>query len=197
MSKVKICGLSRQDDIDAVNHSLPDYIGFVFAESRRKVDAKTAAMLKAGLDKRIKAIGVFVNQDIDYISALFKNGTIDFVQLHGEEDTAYMKRLRKSCDAPILKALRIGAFMPNIPEGADYLLFDTASVHRGGSGKSFDWNILSGYSGIPYFLAGGLDISNVLEAVHLLNPYCVDVSSGVETNGVKDPVKIDEFVRMV
>lgn len=197
MSKVKICGLSRAEDIDAVNKALPDYIGFVFAESRRRVDTKTAASLKASLDAGIKAVGVFVNQDIDDIASLCHDGVIDLVQLHGDEDGTYIRRLRKSCGCQIIKAVGVGRCLPDIPDGADYLLFDTASDGRGGAGRRFDWSLLKAHKGLLYFLAGGLDISNIAEAIRLLQPFCVDISSGVETDGVKDMEKIDALVRMI
>lgn len=198
MSRVKICGLSRKEDIDAVNRVLPDYIGFVFAESRRRVDADTAAKLKARLDDRIKVVGVFVNQGVEYIAELHRKGIIDLAQLHGDEDDVYIRRLREECGCEIIKAVGVGKALPvSLPENPDYLLFDAASVVRGGSGKTFDWNILQGYKGLPYFLAGGLTLANVGEAVNLLEPFGVDVSSGVETDGLKDREKIDRFVRLV
>lgn len=197
MTKVKICGLSRQEDIDAVNRSLPDFIGFVFAESRRQVDAITAAKLKKRLDSRIRAVGVFVNQDISYIANLCHEGIIDMVQLHGDEDGGYVARLRKGCSCPMIKSIGIEKSLPVLPKGSDYLLFDSASQARGGTGKAFDWNILKGYTGLPYFLAGGLDISNVNGAINRLSPFCLDVSSGVETTGIKDAKKIDTLVRLI
>lgn len=197
MSKVKICGLRRMEDIDAVNRARPDYIGFVFAESRRQVDAETAATLKAGLDAGIEAAGVFVNQEIGFITDLYRKGIIDLVQLHGDEDGEYIRRLRESCGCRVIKAIGVGAAPPPMPEGPDYLLFDTASELRGGTGKGFDWSLLKDYNEPPYFLAGGLTAGNVCEAVSLLAPYCVDVSSGVETDGAKDAEKIEEFVCLV
>jgi phosphoribosylanthranilate isomerase len=197
MSKVKICGLSRPQDIDAANRALPDFIGFVFAKSRRQVSQAEAAALKERLDPRIKAVGVFVNEDIERIAGLCQRGIIDWVQLHGEEDEAYLARLRLRTGCPVIKSVSVGADLPPLPKGADYLLFDTASIHRGGTGQAFDWRVLQGYQGTPYFLAGGLSPQNVAQALRALTPYCVDVSSGVETDGVKDPQKIDAFVRMV
>lgn len=197
MSRIKICGLSRAEDIEAVNNSLPDYVGFVFAESRRRVSAENAAALKVMLNAGIKAVGVFVNQDIEDIVGLYRDGIIDLVQLHGDEDDEYIRRLRKSCGCRIIKAVNVDKRLPDIPERADYLLFDTASAGRGGAGKTFDWTILKGHVGVPYFLAGGLCISNITEAINLLNPFCVDLSGGAETNGVKEKGKIDALVRMV
>lgn len=197
MSKVKICGLSRSGDIDAVNRSLPDFAGFVFAPSKRSVDARTAADLRDRLDGRIEPVGVFVNQRAEFIADLCVRGVVNYVQLHGDEDDEYIRRLRESCGRPVIKALGVGRALPPLPDGPDLLLFDTASEQRGGCGKTFDWGVLQNYGGPPYFLAGGLSAVNVGEAVCRLRPYCVDVSSGVETDGVKDAGKIEEFVRLV
>ena len=197
MSKIKICGLSRIADIEAVNHALPDYIGFVFASSKRRVDIETAAMLKEKLSLRIKAVGVFVNEEIRVISEIVQNGIIDLIQLHGDEDGAYIEQLKKVCDCPVIKSVSVGDTLPALPNKADYLLFDTLSEQRGGVGKTFDWRVLEEYHDIPYFLAGGLSAENVSEARYLLSPFCVDISSGVETRGVKDPEKIYRFVQTV
>ena len=197
MSKIKICGLRRIDDIEAVNQVLPDYIGFVFAPSNRKVDIKTAAILKEKLDPQIKAVGVFVNEDINTVSQIVQRGIIDLIQLHGDEDDSYIKQLKNICGCSVIKAVSIGDTMPSLPNKADYLLFDTISVQRGGVGRTFDWLILKEYHDVPYFLAGGISTENVNDAIHLLSPFCVDVSSGVETNGLKDPEKINEFTQTV
>jgi phosphoribosylanthranilate isomerase len=197
VSKVKICGLRRPEDIKAVNRVLPDFIGFVFAPSKRKVEAKTAAMLKELLDPRIKAVGVFVNENIDVVSALYLNHSVDFIQLHGDEDGAYILRLKEKCGCPVIKAVSVGDSLPPLPAEADYLLFDTFSARRGGTGRAFDWNILKHYRGLPYFLAGGLSPDNISDVFERLSPFCVDVSSGVETDGLKDMEKIEKFVRLV
>jgi len=197
MSKVKICGLSREEDIVAVNRALPDFIGFVFAPSRRRVDFYTAAALKKMLDPRIRAVGVFVNQHVETVIEIFKSGIIDLVQLHGDEDGAYIRRLKGSLGCQVIKAVGVGASLPDLPVDSDYLLFDTLSKQRGGTGRPFDWNILNGYRGAPYFLSGGLSSENAAAAIQALSPYCVDVSSGVETGGVKDAGKIWDFVRIV
>ncbi|MCL2149490.1 MAG: phosphoribosylanthranilate isomerase [Dehalococcoidia bacterium] len=203
MSKVKICGLRCVADVDAVNVALPDFVGFVFADSHRRIDEVTASVMKEKLDTRILAVGVFVNQEIEYIANLYLKGVIDLVQLHGEEDDGYIRRLRERTGSQaskimrIIKAVAIGKALPALPHGADYLLFDTASKQRGGTGEAFDWGILKDYHGQPFFIAGGLSKSTVVKAMALLAPFCVDVSSGVETAGVKDAEKIAEFVRMV
>lgn len=197
MCKVKICGLSREVDIVAANRCLPDYVGFVFADSRRKITEETALRLRERLDMRIQVVGVFVNQGINLITRLCRQGTIDCVQLHGDEGETYIRDLEDSVSHKIIKAVGVGDTLPVLPEAPDYLLFDTASQQRGGAGIAFDWNCLAGYRGKPYFLAGGLHPDNVAVAVSALHPYCVDVSSGVETGGYKDPVKMEQFVTRV
>jgi phosphoribosylanthranilate isomerase len=194
MSKIKICGLTRTQDITAVNHSLPDYIGFVFADSRRQVDKRTAAMLKEQLDGRIKAVGVFVNEDADFVAELYKCDVIDLAQLHGDEDDSYIARLKERCGCPVIKAVGVGDKLPVLPAEPDYLLFDTLSTRRGGTGKIFNWELLKDYDGLPYFLAGGLNAENISKAIQTLAPFCVDVSSGVEAGGVKDSGKIRQIV---
>ena len=197
MTRVKICGLSRMADIEAVNRILPDFIGFVFAPSRRRVEIKRASMLKGELDPRIKAVGVFVNENIKTVSEIYQNGIIDLVQLHGDEDDEYIRKLKDNCGCPVIKAVSVGDILPPLPLGPDYLLFDTLSEQRGGIGRAFDWDILKEYHGLPYFLAGGLSIENADRAKHLLAPYCVDISSGVETDGLKDADKIEKFVNLI
>jgi len=197
VSRVKICGLSREDDIGIVNRVLPDFIGFVFAPSRRRVDSPAAAALKKKLDPRIEAVGVFVNEDIGSIAEMYRNKIIDLAQLHGDEDEAYIARLKELCGCPIIKAVGVGDALPPLPVNADYLLFDTLSERRGGTGKTFSWGILKDFTGLPYFLSGGLDVHNVSGAINSLFPFCVDVSSGVETDGLKSEKKTADFVRLV
>lgn len=196
MTKIKLCGLSRAEDINAVNSLLPEYIGFVFAKkSKRFVSLKTAAELKRFLDKRIQSVGVFVNATPELILTAVKNGIIDVIQLHGSEDEDYIKMLKNSASAPIIKA-----FVINSPDDlvkaeqsvADYILLDGGK----GEGRVFDWSLLKDIRR-PYFLAGGLDAENVGSAVSTLHPYAVDVSSGIETNGKKDLHKMTVFVSAV
>jgi phosphoribosylanthranilate isomerase len=200
MTKVKICGLTRMEDIRAANQFHPNYIGFVFAKSRRQVDADTAGALKSGLNGEIKAVGVFVNEEIDIIQSLVKEAIIDAVQLHGSEDEEYIENLRAKISVPIIKAVSVQSSEQVLSAShlpCDYLLLDTyVSGEQGGSGKSFDWSIIPKIQK-PYFLAGGLDIRNVADAIKMLHPYGVDVSSGVETGGLKDSGKMAEFISKV
>lgn len=189
MVHVKICGLSRPEDIVYANLLKPDYIGFVFAKSRRKVDHNTAANLRQQLDKDIASVGVFANAEIKDISILSKEGVIGMVQLHGEEDASYITEVKKRTGLRIIKSIPIGesidlAKMPNYNENCpDYLLFDTEG---GGSGRSFDWQLLKKIRiPLPYFIAGGINVSNAGFAASLV-PYGIDASSGAETDGIKD-----------
>ena len=192
--KVKICGLSRICDIDVVNIEKPEYIGFVFAKSRRKVTKQQALNLRKNLHPDIIPVGVFVNEKSENILSLVKNGIIDAVQLHGMEDEEYIIRLKLLTDVPIIKAIAVqseGDVQKWVSTSADYLLLDNID---GGMGKSFNWDLI-GKIDKPYFLAGGLNFENITQAIENTRPFAVDVSSGVETNGFKDPLKIKEFIR--
>lgn len=196
MTKIKICGLSRFSDIEAVNICLPDYAGFVFApKSSRFVCFERAKKLKARLSPHIRAVGVFVDEKIETIAKLLNENVIDIAQLHGNEDENFIEQLRKHTDKQIIKAFRIrtasDAAMAE-QSGADYILLDSGA----GSGKVFDWEVLRNVRR-PYFLAGGLTCGNVRGAVRALHPFAADVSSGVETDGAKDKTKIAAFVNAV
>ena len=200
MTKVKICGLSRPIDIDMVNTVLPDYIGFVFAKSRRQVTEVMAKELKERLLPQIQAVGVFVNEELEKIMHLCKDGIIDLIQLHGDEDENYIRELRKGVKNPIIKAVRVRN-TNDIEEAAkltcDYLLLDTYKEGLyGGSGEIFDWSVITKIEK-PFFLAGGLHTENILQAISQANPYCIDVSSGVETDGIKDRNKIIDIITKV
>lgn len=197
MTKIKLCGLRQEEDIKTANLLQPDYIGFVFAHSsRRFIDYAAAAQLKKKLAPEIQAVGVFVNEDISIIANLLQQGIIDAAQLHGQEDEAAIRLLQRQTGKKIIKAFSIkcaddvrqAALSP-----ADCVLLDAGS---GGTGITFDWQLLRKMTR-KYFLAGGLTPANVAAAVRNLQPYGVDVSSGIETNGRKDAVKIDAFVRAV
>ena len=189
----------RMADIEAVNDALPDYVGFVFAESRRKVGFDEAAAMKALLDPSIQAVGVFVNAEIGDIVRLCENGVIDLVQLHGDEDADYIKTLKEAVSCSVIKAVRVQSPEQVLGAGAlscDYLLLDTYSKSAyGGTGESFDYALIPALSK-PYFLAGGLHAGNIEDAARQ-KPFCLDVSSGVETDGMKDAIKIQEIVKIV
>lgn len=192
---IKICGLTRREDILCVNELLPDYIGFVFWEkSRRFLTAQQAAELKAILNPAIRAVGVFVDEQPEKIAALVRDRIIDVVQLHGQESESYLAALRESVSCPIIRAVKIRTeedVQAAQSSAADMLLLDGGM----GEGKTFDWTLLEEVKR-PYLLAGGLSPENIGYALSMLSPYGVDVSSGVETNGKKDPEKIREFIRI-
>lgn len=197
--KLKICGLSRFGDILAANEVRPDYIGFVFANSSRQVTPDQAAQLRQELDGRIQAVGVFVNAPIEDILSLTGDQggprTIHMVQLHGDEDEGYIRQLKEHTQAPVIKAVRVRSRdqilrAQELP--CDYLLLDTYTKGAyGGSGIQFDWNMIPCLSK-PYFLAGGIRQGNLAQAA-ARRPYCIDVSSAVETEGRKDRSKMAEI----
>lgn len=192
-TKIKICGLSRESDIECINKCKPDYIGFVFAESKRQVDTSTAMLLHSMLAPGITTVGVFVNAPIAQIEELFDLGVIDMAQLHGREDEDYITKLRRG-GIPVIKAFKpvAGRLYSGIEDSpADEIMIDSGA----GSGRVFDWNILSALRR-RYFLAGGIDENNIAQAL-ALRPYVIDVSSGVETDGVKDPDKIRKLISIV
>lgn len=197
MTKIKICGLTRLADIEAVNAARPDYIGFVFAASKRRIDMETARTLKQSLYPGIKAVGVFVNHPVAEIIALAEQGIIDIIQLHGDEDEATVRLLQAQTGLPVIRAFRIKGQADIKETAADYRLFDTYDPSQyGGSGAAFNWALLQGVTG-DFFLAGGLNSSNIAAAIQQVRPYCVDISSGVETDGVKDRDKIIEIVEII
>lgn len=197
MTKIKFCGLMRPADVAAANRLQPDYIGFVFApKSRRFVAPDMAKALRAQLAPGIRAVGVFVNEAPEQVVALLEAGIIDLVQLHGQEDEAYIARLRALTHKPLIRAFRVedrDSLRQAAQSTADFVLLDSGA---GGTGTAFDWTLLEGFAR-PYFLAGGLDADSVGGAVARLHPYGVDVSSGIETNGRKDPDKMAAFAAAV
>ena len=197
MTKIKLCGLKRPQDIQAANELLPAYIGFVFApKSRRYVHPDRAEELRRMLNPGIIPVGVFVNETPETVAALLDRGIIDIAQLHGKEDAAYIRRLRQLTKKPLIQAFRVDTpadVAAAQASPADYVLLDSGA---GGTGTSFDWSLLQNIQR-PYFLAGGLTPENVGGAVATLHPYAVDVSSGIETDGAKDKEKMTQFVRAV
>lgn len=191
--KIKICGLKRFEDIDYVNAFLPDYIGFVFAGKKRKISFQQAKLLKQNLLASIKAVGVFVDEDMSHIVSLVNDHIIDMVQLHGHEDHQYIQRLKQLIDVPIIKAIKVvDETSFNQRYDVDYYLLDNQVA---GSGQCFDWSCIQKLEK-PVFLAGGINLDNIDEALKQ-DVYALDISSGVETNGFKDVKKIEEIVRRV
>ena len=194
-TKIKMCGLSRPEDIAFANEVRPDYIGFVFAKkSSRYVTPEKAAELAAKLDKSIVPVGVFVDSDFEEIMHTVNLGAIRIAQLHGNEPEELVKRLQEN-GVPVIRAFQIKS-EDDVKKAetscADHILLDSGK----GSGLTFDWSVLKN-ARRPYFLAGGLDPENVSRAVTDLHPYAVDVSSGLETDGVKDRTKMIAFADAV
>lgn len=196
MTKVKICGLSRECDIEYANMLKPDYIGYVFwQKSRRCVTEEQASVLTHRLDEAITPVGVFVDEELKRVSQLANDGIIKVIQLHGHENEVYLKELRSMTDAPIIKAFKIRSAADIDRANAfpsDYVLLDNGY----GTGQTFDWGFVKGIDR-PFFLAGGVNADNVAGAIEKLQPYAVDISSGVETDGYKDFEKLQRFMEMV
>ena len=199
-------------DIEYANRVKPDLVGFIFANTRRKISAAQAKQFREALDAEIPAVGVFANEDISVIASLVQDGCIDMIQLHGEEDVDYIRRLREICDVPVIKAVKVQT-VEQIRQAAalpvDYLLLDTYRKGvLGGTGEAFDWELLREAKaaagdtaeeelfGKPYFLAGGLHAGNLREAA-ALGSYGLDVSSGIETEGSKDFIKMVEVMKLL
>jgi phosphoribosylanthranilate isomerase len=200
--RIKICGLCREEDIQAVNDYMPDYGGFVFAQgSRRQVSMNQAAAFRREMNAAIKAVGVFVDAPIALPVSCVTKGIIDLIQLHGAEDSGYIRQLRRRLadsgrNVPIIKAFSIanaGDVSRAVNCEADYILLDHGA---GGTGRSFDWDLIRGVRR-PYFLAGGLNDANVETAIIKCRPFAVDISSGVESSGLKDPEKIEQIIRRI
>jgi len=203
--KIKICGLFREQDIDFVNEARPDYVGFVFAESKRQVFPAFAAQLRRRLSGELIPVGVFVNAPIADIVALYNDNVIAIAQLHGMEDDEYITQLKEASavdgnkPVEVIKTVKSAELEKNTPiaAGADYYLIDSGA----GSGKAFNWELLNSprveaINAKPWFLAGGVDIGNIEQALGYA-PYALDVSSGAETDGIKDREKIIQLVSIV
>lgn len=196
MVRIKICGIKSLEEIHMMNELMPDYIGFVFAESKRKVSLLQAQLLSRALSKEIKKVGVFVKEDLSFIKEAAQIADLQVVQLHGENSFQYDINF-----AEVWRAVRINRRedMKSLDLRKEALLLDSKVEGQiGGSGISFDWNIARDIGrNLKIILAGGLKEHNVKEAIEIIKPYAVDVSSGVETNGVKDFEKCKNFIRKV
>lgn len=203
--KIKTCGLFREEDINYANELKPDYIGFVFAESKRKVGVEKAYNLKNKLDKEIKSVGVFVNDNLDFILNLIREKIIDIIQLHGNEDNDFLDNLKTKTNAKIIKFIPVenaDSILNSLNIFSDFILLDNL---KGGVGKTFNWNYLKEAFELnkkfievfnkKYFLAGGLNKENINEALKF-NPYCVDLSGGLETDGIKDFEKMKYIINI-
>ena len=214
--KVKMCGISQIETIPAVVEAKPDYMGLVFAPSKRQVTVDQAKILvgelhrgyakKYGSDTEhdkndtIKTVGVFVNETVDNLVTIANEANLDAVQLHGDEDEAFIQSLKERTNVEVWKAIQIRTAADTekwIDSSADMLLFDAYHKdERGGTGEVFDWSSLDAFER-PFMLAGGIDSTNVARAIRTVRPYGIDISSGIETNGVKDDEKITAFTKIV
>lgn len=199
MVKVKICGLRRKEDIEYTNELKPDYVGFVFAKSKRQVEVEQALYLIRLLDKEIKTVGVFVNEPVENALKIAQTLNLDVLQFHGDETQDYIDNFK---NFTVWKAIRIKD-KEDLEKTKEFkvnsFVFDTFTKNEyGGTGKTFNWEVLKGFElNVPIILAGGLNENNVEEAIRIVNPYAVDVSSGVETEGYKDFKKMKSFIEKV
>ena len=214
--KVKMCGISKVETIPAVVEAKPDYMGLVFAPSKRQVTVDQAKTLVEELHKQytkrynngaeqsnndeIKTVGVFVNETLENLVTIAKEANLDVVQLHGDEDEAFTQSLKERTNVEVWKAVQIRSAADAetwIDSSADMLLFDAYHKdERGGTGEVFDWSCLDEFER-PFMLAGGIDSTNVARAIRTVRPYGIDISSGIETDGVKDDEKIKAFTNIV
>lgn len=207
--KVKMCGISKVETIPAVVEAKPDYMGLVFASSKRQVTVDQAKTLVEALHKQckaqndtvsIKTVGIFVNETLDNLVTIANEANLDVVQLHGDEDEAFIQSLKERTNVEVWKAIQIRSAADAaawIDSSADMLLFDAYHKdERGGTGDVFDWSCLDTFER-PFMLAGGIDSTNVARAIRTVRPYGIDISSGIETNGVKDDEKITAFTKIV
>lgn len=197
-TKIKICGLRRREDILAVNEAKPDYCGFIieFPSSFRSVTADEVREFVKELDPEIRPVGVFVNAPMELVRTLLDDGTLALAQLHGQEDESYIRELKTYTDKLIIKAFSIKTaedIEKALQSPADYILLDQGG---GGTGKTFDWSLIPEIQR-PFFLAGGIGASNLGQAIREIHPYAVDLSSSVETEKRKDPMKIRQVVDIV
>lgn len=191
MTKVKICGLTTKEAVESAVNSGADYIGFVFAKSKRQVGIKQASHLAQFIPKTVQKVGVFVSPTLMELQEAIVKVPLDLVQIHGEFSDEDFEKL----DVPSIRAIPVEKTLEEIETKADFLLFDAPLA---GSGKTFDWELLKDENiEKPYFLAGGLTVDNVKQAITFFRPYAVDVSSGVETDGKKDLLKIMRFIESV
>lgn len=202
MTKIKICGLKRPEDIEIVNELKPDYCGFIidFPKSHRSISPEQVKALTAKLDRsRIQVVGVFVNAPGKQVADLLNSGVIDMAQLHGDESEAYITRLRYMTDKKIIKAFRVKGdadLRLASVSGADHILLDAGQ----GSGNGFEWSLLDGAGWLKekeWFLAGGLNEENISQAIRKYHPFAVDLSSSVETDKVKDREKVARIIELV
>ncbi len=200
--QVKFCGMRRQEDISYANECQPDYIGLVFAESRRQVTAEQAIRLLKRLDPQILSVGVFVNEPLDQILRIQEKAGLSVLQLHGDEDRRYICELRRRCPASVWKAVRVRE-VQDIKRAesleVDALLLDSfTSGAYGGTGQTADWTeIQKANISKRFFLAGGLREGNLADAIQTVHPFGVDLSGGIENDGMKDLAKMKAVIEIV
>lgn len=197
MSAIKICGIYRNEDAELINKYKPDYFGMIidFPKSHRSISMTTAAGIRKLIDKNIPAVGVFVNKEPSYIKSFIDEKIIDIVQLHGAEDNSYISMLKSMTLKPVWKAFKVRStedVRMAAQSCADLIILDNGY----GTGRTFDWSLIMDIKR-PFALAGGISLENIESALESLNPYLIDISSGVETDKLKDSYKIEKAIKAV
>ena len=188
MTKVKICGLSTVEAVETAVLAGADYIGFVFAASKRQVSLEQAQELAKRVTGKTKIVGVFVSPSLEDLELAIGRVPLDMVQIHGTFDESLIPLI----SVPVIRAIQLSDQEAQVTSQADYLLFDAPVA---GSGQTFDWGLLKDQKiQQDFFIAGGLTVDNVHQARETFQPYALDVSSGVETDGRKDIEKIKAFI---
>lgn len=191
MTKVKICGLKTPEAVETAVAAGADYIGFVFAKSRRQVSLDQARQLAGLLPPRVQKVGVFLSPSLEELETAISAVGLDLVQIHGD----FTPELLGQVSRPVIRAYQVKDGLKSVSPEADYILFDAPLA---GSGQTFDWQAVdTSKIDQPFFIAGGLTADNVSAAIEHFSPYAVDVSSGVETEGEKDLAKIRTFIERV
>lgn len=197
MTNIKLCGLRRLEDMDYVNAVRPDFAGVILADParfHRAVSMEQARAMRERLSLEIPLVGVFVNDPMELVEQYLNEGIIDMAQLHGSESEEYIRKLQTDCGKPVIKAFKIQSAADvekAVRSSADHILLDSGT----GSGKTFDWSVVAGIDR-PFLLAGGLNPENLERAIAQVHPWSVDMSSGTETDGVKDPEKMKRAVEI-
>ncbi len=194
MARVKICGINSPEDVEIVNELKPDYVSFAFYKNKRQVTYEKARKLKQILDKDIRVIGVFVDENTNVVASAANDDLLDVIEFHGNEGPGEIERIKAFTSKPIIQGFRIRSRADvevALDSHADSILMYSDSE----CGVPMDWKLLTNVTR-PYFLAGGLNADNIEKAIKICHPFAVSVTTGVETDGIKDREKMAAFIKM-
>ena len=194
MARVKICGINSPEDVEIVNELKPDYVSFAFYKNKRQVTYEKARKLKQLLDKDIRVIGVFVDENTNVVASAANDDLLDVIEFHGNEGPGEIERIKAFTSKPIIQGFRIRSRADveiALDSHADSILMYSDSE----CGVPMDWKLLTNVTR-PYFLAGGLNADNIEKAIKICHPFAVSVTTGVETDGIKDREKMAAFIKI-